>query len=93
MAAARSNSLPPPPPAMRTGNHCKMVLSCEPEQIELVRRQAYGTASEILGEKALRGDLLARTFAFAEWGRRSREAMRQDYPDEAQLIEAFLDAA
>lgn len=59
-------------------------------QLEMVRRQAHGTQSEVVGEKGLRGDLLARSFAFAEWGRRSREAMRQDYPDEAQLIEAFV---
>jgi penicillin amidase len=59
-------------------------------QIELVRRQAYGTASEILGEKALRGDLLARTVRFAEWGKKSREAVQLDDPRAAQLIEAWV---
>jgi len=59
-------------------------------QLEMVRRQAYGMQSEVVGEKGLRGDLLARTMSFAQWGKRSREAMRQDYPDEAQLIEAFV---
>ena len=59
-------------------------------QLEMVRRQAHGMQSEVVGEKGLKGDLAARTFAFAQWGKKSREAMRQDYPDEAQLIEAFV---
>lgn len=59
-------------------------------QLEVVRRQARGTQSEVVGEKGLRSDLLARTMSFAQWGQRSRELLRQDYPDEAQLIEAFV---
>jgi penicillin amidase len=59
-------------------------------QLEMVRRQAHGTQAEVLGESGLRGDLAARTFAFSQWGKRSRDALRQDYPDEAQLIEAFV---
>ncbi len=59
-------------------------------QLEMVRRQAHGTQSEVVGEKGLRVDLLARTMSFAQWGKRSRELLKQDYPDEAQLIEAFV---
>lgn len=59
-------------------------------QIELVRRQARGTASEILGEKALRADLLARTLDFVRWGKKSREAVQLDDPRAAQLIESWV---
>lgn len=59
-------------------------------QMEMVRRQALGTTAEVLGEGAVRGDLLARTFQFAEYGRRSRVAVQQDYPEDAGLIEAFV---
>lgn len=59
-------------------------------QMEMVRRQALGTTAEVLGEAAVRGDLLARTFQFAEYGRRSRVAVQQDYPEDAGLIEAFV---
>lgn len=59
-------------------------------QMEMVRRQALGTAAEILGEAAVRGDLLARTFQFAEYGRQSRAAVQSDYPEDAALIESFV---
>ncbi len=59
-------------------------------QIEMVRRQALGTAAEILGEGALRGDLLARTLQFGEFGKRSRAAVQKDNPGDAELIEAFV---
>ena len=59
-------------------------------EMEMVRRQALGTAAEVLGESALRGDLLARTLQFGEYGKRSRNAVQEDYPEDAALIEAFV---
>ena len=59
-------------------------------QIEMIRRQASGTAAEVLGERAVRGDVFARTMQFGEWGKKARLAVMQDYPADAQLIEAFV---
>jgi penicillin amidase len=59
-------------------------------QLEMLRRQALGTAAEVLGEQAVRGDLLARTLNLSEYGKQSRTAVQQDYPDEAEVIENFV---
>ncbi len=59
-------------------------------QMEMVRRQALGKSAEVLGEGSVRGDLLARTFQFAEYGQKSRAAVQLDYPEDAGLIEAFV---
>jgi penicillin amidase len=59
-------------------------------QIEMIRRQASGTTAEVLGERAVRGDVFARTMQFGEWGKKARLAVMQDYPADAQLIEAFV---
>lgn len=59
-------------------------------QIELVRRQARGTAAEVLGEGAVRGDVLSRTLNLVEWGKKSRSAVQLDDPRAAQMIEAWV---
>lgn len=59
-------------------------------QLEMVRRQGRGLQSEILGEKSLRTDLLARTMAFARHGEASRKRMQETFPTEAKLIESFV---
>jgi penicillin amidase len=58
-------------------------------QMELARRGALGTKAELFGEKALTGDLAARTINFKKLGDAAFVALQQTRPEEAALVEAW----
>ena len=49
-------------------------------QIELVKRRALGTQSELLGPDMINNDLISRTFDFQRWGAMNRERLREEDP-------------
>lgn len=59
-------------------------------QIEMVRRQARGTQGEVLGERAWKGDLLARALDFTRLGAETRAITESEFPTEAALTAAFV---
>lgn len=59
-------------------------------QMEIVRRRAFGTRSEVLGPAFLGDDLGARTFAFARLGAADAERTLDEQPDDWWLVEAWV---
>lgn len=59
-------------------------------QMELGRRQAMGTTAEVFGAGSLNGDIGARAFGFARLGEADAELQRQERPDDAKLIDAWV---
>lgn len=60
-------------------------------QIELMRRQAFGTQAELLGEKSLEGDIASRALNFAALGKADLERLRTDHPELVPLAQAWAD--
>lgn len=58
-------------------------------QMDLVRRRALGTRSEVLGEATWASDLQSRALRFGEWGRRTREALAAEDPELLRWFEAY----
>jgi penicillin amidase len=58
-------------------------------QMELTRRQAYGTTAEIFGQDHLARDAGARTFDFRGRGKADFDRLRKERPDEVPLFEAW----
>lgn len=59
-------------------------------QLEVVRRQAWGRAAELLGESAYHGDIVSRTFDFPGHGIASRVRIESEFPEQAKLMTAFV---
>jgi penicillin G amidase len=58
--------------------------------MELTRRQALGRKAEIFGEVAKKGDIGARSFGFARLGAADAKRLREERPDEARLLDAWI---
>ena len=58
-------------------------------EMELNRRQAYGTRAEVLGPSAVNDDIAARTMAFGKLGAADAEALRKNRPADYALVEAW----
>jgi penicillin amidase len=59
-------------------------------QMELTRRTALGKMAEVLGDKATKGDISARTMNFAGLGKQDWARMQSEAPDEAKLALAWI---
>lgn len=59
-------------------------------EMELNRRQAYGTRAELLGEGSLRGDVASRTMNFAKLGAEDAAAIAKERPEDYALVEAWV---
>jgi penicillin amidase len=57
--------------------------------LEMSRRAARGTLSELLGEAGFTGDLQARTFEFGRLGEESLQALAVESPRDHRTLEAF----
>ncbi len=60
-------------------------------QMDLARRQADGTLSEVFGASKLQDDIASRTFDFARLGAADWARLQQESPDEAKLVDAWVD--
>lgn len=58
-------------------------------QMELFRRRAHGTRSELLGAEYLADDIGARTFNFVKLGKADEARVRSENPEHAKLIDAW----
>ena len=58
-------------------------------QMEVFRRQALGTSSELFGAKALKADLGARAFGFRDLGVQDEARARAERPADAALVDAW----
>jgi penicillin amidase len=58
-------------------------------QMELTRRQAYGTTAEIFGQDHVARDVGARTFDFRGRGKADLDRLRKERPEEIPLFEAW----
>ncbi len=58
-------------------------------QMEVFRRQALGTSSEIFGAKSIKGDVGARAFDFRRLGERDEARARAEKPADAALVDAW----
>lgn len=58
-------------------------------ELDLIRRRALGRGAELLGESALRDDLVARTFNMKRLGQLDRERLQREYPLVARNVDAF----
>lgn len=58
-------------------------------QMEVFRRQALGTSSELFGAKALKADLGARAFGFRDLGVHDEARARAERPADAALVDAW----
>lgn len=58
--------------------------------MELFRRRALGRSAELFGESHREGDIGARAFAFGRMAALDLARLRQERPDDAKLIEAWV---
>ena len=59
-------------------------------QMEVYRRNALGTAAEILGPSSVRNDVAARAFDFKKLGVQDRDRVSRDRPGDEVLVEAWV---
>lgn len=59
-------------------------------QLEVVRRQAWGTQAELLGESRFAQDAASRALNFPRFGIASRQRVEKEAPEHAALIRAFV---
>lgn len=59
-------------------------------QMELWRRQALGRKAEIFGEGAKKGDMSARTINFGALGAADEKLFREQRPEDAKLLDAWI---
>src|SRR5690349_14335768 len=60
-------------------------------QMELTRRGAFGTESELAGSGGLGNDIAARTMNFKKLGEQDAARQAKERPDEAKLAQAWCD--
>ena len=58
--------------------------------MELNRRQALGRKAEIFGATATKADISSRTMGFARLGEADMKRLRQERPDDARLVDAWV---
>ena len=57
--------------------------------MDYLRRQAYGTLAEILGESKYSSDLYVRLFRFRDWAEDAYAGFQVDRPDVAEMLDAY----
>ncbi|EYF03281.1 penicillin acylase family protein [Chondromyces apiculatus] len=58
--------------------------------MEAFRRRALGRSAEVFGEGAINGDISARAFGFGRLGEADYERLKKDRPEDAGLIDAWV---
>lgn len=71
--------------------HGYAVASQRMFQMELLRRRAWGTRAEILGEDYLDSDVQSRALRFGPWGKATAEALAEEDPELYGLCMAYVD--
>lgn len=61
-----------------------------PYQVDTLRRQAFGRLSEVIGQDGLSRDELARTMGLAKWGQADAALTRQNDPERARWLRAWV---
>lgn len=59
-------------------------------EMELNRRQAYGTRAEVLGEGAVNGDIASRTMSFGKLGAADAARLGEERPADLEIVEAWV---
>ena len=61
--------------------------------LEIMRRQAYGTLAEIYGEEELQHDMLVRTIGIAGLAQKALETLKEPYLTNLEMFSSGINAA